>query len=182
MNVDWREYAQHGVFRRLKDRDGWSRRWLQQMRRPLFAEPESITFAQHGPAMALRPLRSSDLMVVLLTLSKAAYPLLTRRFIRFCRQRSGYRFEMSSPNTAWSACSRISPHLAYGTISMREILQKTEARQARVKHRALNRTKGDPWLESLASFPAYSMALPLHPEARKSARPWFKTWLECMTA
>ncbi|MEE2758014.1 MAG: FAD-binding domain-containing protein [Myxococcota bacterium] len=155
MNVDWREYAQHGVFRRLKDRDGWSRRWLQQMRRPLFAEPESITFAQHGPSDGLKTAAELGLDGHrLIDPQQGGMSVAYETLHSFLTDRgSGYRFEMSSPNTAWSACSRISPHLAYGTISMREILQKTEARQARVRaSRALNRTKGDPWLESLASF------------------------------
>ncbi len=155
MNVEWREYAQHGVFRRLKDRDGWSRRWLQQMRRPLLAEPESIAVPKQVPSDGLKT--AADLGLVGHTLvdpqqggMTAAYETL-HSFLSDRGQ--GYRFEMSSPNTAWTGCSRISPHLAYGTISMREILQKTEARQARVRaSRALGRTKGDTWLESLASF------------------------------
>ena len=31
-NVEWREYLQHGVFRRLSDRNGWSGRWNELMR------------------------------------------------------------------------------------------------------------------------------------------------------
>lgn len=38
----------------------------------------------------------------------------------------GYTKEMSSPVTAVTSCSRISPHIAFGTISMREVLQASE--------------------------------------------------------
>jgi deoxyribodipyrimidine photo-lyase len=39
-----------------------------------------------------------------------------------------YRKAMSSPGPAAEHCSRLSPHLAWGTLSMREVLQATEAR------------------------------------------------------
>ncbi len=44
-----------------------------------------------------------------------------------------YRRAMSSPTTAFEACSRLSPHLAWGTVSMREVAQATWARQRAVK-------------------------------------------------
>jgi deoxyribodipyrimidine photo-lyase len=39
----------------------------------------------------------------------------------------GYRRNMSSPRTAPSGCSRLSEHLAFGTLSMRTVHQATEA-------------------------------------------------------
>ena len=35
----------------------------------------------------------------------------------------GYTKEMSSPVTAFKSCSRLSAHLAFGTISIREVFQ-----------------------------------------------------------
>ena len=48
-----------------------------------------------------------------------------------------YRTAMSSPLTGEAACSRLSPHLAWGTVAMREVAQATWARQ-----RALKRMEG----------------------------------------
>ena len=50
-------------------------------------------------------------------------------------QRRGhdYRRAISSPLTAVEGCSRLSPHLAWGTISMRSIHHATEARIAALK-------------------------------------------------
>ena len=41
-----------------------------------------------------------------------------------------YHLEMSSPVTAVESCSRLSPHLAYGTISTRMVVQKLRSRLA----------------------------------------------------
>ncbi|MEM7751107.1 MAG: FAD-binding domain-containing protein, partial [Pseudomonadota bacterium] len=61
-----------------------------------------------------------------------------------------YRSEMSSPITAENACSRLSPYLAWGAISMREVAQTTWHRQ-----RELKQIGGKPvsnWRASLVSF------------------------------
>ena len=37
---------------------------------------------------------------------------------------------MFSPLTAWDACSRLSPHLAWGSLSLREVVNASRARVA----------------------------------------------------
>ena len=61
-----------------------------------------------------------------------------------------YRKEMSSPLTAFRSSSRLSPHLAWGTLSMRETAQATWARQREVK--AQGSPEARAWRASLASF------------------------------
>ncbi|MHC4940520.1 MAG: deoxyribodipyrimidine photolyase, partial [Planctomycetota bacterium] len=62
-----------------------------------------------------------------------------------------YRKEMSSPRTAWDSCSRLSPHLAYGTISTRQVAHAL--RKRREELRAMRKAPPG-WLASLASFDA----------------------------
>ncbi len=54
-----------------------------------------------------------------------------------------YTREMSSPLSAASACSRLSPHLAWGTLGLRELVQRVRSERTRAV---------DPWQRSLASF------------------------------
>jgi deoxyribodipyrimidine photo-lyase len=61
-----------------------------------------------------------------------------------------YRFQMSSPVTAFDACSRLSPHLTWGTISMREVAQATSQRIRTISH--LNDPASKSWRASLISF------------------------------
>ena len=44
-----------------------------------------------------------------------------------------YRRGMSSPSSAEHACSRLSPHLAWGTVSLRTIHHATDARAAELQ-------------------------------------------------
>ena len=61
-----------------------------------------------------------------------------------------YHLEMSSPLSAQDSCSRLSAHLAWGTLSVREVLQATRRRRAEVKRHP---AAGDqPWRRALAAF------------------------------
>ncbi|MEN9545957.1 MAG: hypothetical protein RLZZ356_689, partial [Verrucomicrobiota bacterium] len=68
---------------------------------------------------------------------------------------AGYRTEMSSPLTAATACSRISPYLAWGCVSMRTVHQAALQRQEALRWR---RSAGEPgdrrWSGALSSFQA----------------------------
>ena len=64
-----------------------------------------------------------------------------------------YRKEMSSPLTGETACSRISPYLAYGNISMRTVHQKLNERVDELKARKKAGESIEPtWLKSLSSY------------------------------
>ena len=152
--IPWIEYAQTGVVRGLRTRDGWAKRWNARMTRPLVAEPERIATAPIAP-QARRTL--ADLGVpddpkpdAVPGGSRAAHAMLAS----FLAERGvAYRTGMSSPLTAADACSRLSPYLAYGAISIKRVYGETLARERDVRAR---RTEGDAidarWLGSLTSF------------------------------
>jgi deoxyribodipyrimidine photo-lyase len=52
---------------------------------------------------------------------------------------SAYHREMSSPVTAFESCSRLSPHLAYGTISTRIVTQRLRERLAKTEDKEVRR-------------------------------------------
>jgi deoxyribodipyrimidine photo-lyase len=139
--VTWHEYPQFGVVRALKDRQLWQRAWESHMAQPLqhvdavhFCRPPSPTpwvmaapqHLQHNP-----PLRQ-----------RGGRPLALTTLHSFLNARSlGYRGGISSPLSAPDACSRLSAYLAWGCISMREVVQHTRAHIAQLpphasRHRA----------------------------------------------
>ena len=126
--VAWQEFAQTGVVRRLRSRSGWAARWAQRMNAPQpvldggFAgvpglpPPTWPTLAElgfHGDPPAVPPAGESAARAVLESFLAG-------------RGRE-YRRALSSPVTAAEGCSRLSEHLAFGTISMRSVHQATEA-------------------------------------------------------
>ena len=78
-----------------------------------------------------------------------------RRLLASFLERRGldYRRAMSAPLPAWRACSRLSAHLAFGCVSLRQVFQATRERQREVADLRAAGAPLDPrWGRSLASF------------------------------
>jgi deoxyribodipyrimidine photo-lyase len=148
-----REYPQTGVIRGLQSRDGWSRRWEARMSEPWIPAPGRL---QGVPGVELGTIPEAR------ELGLAEMPPLgeagtrregLRRLGSFLGGRGlRYRWEMSSPVTALESCSRLSAHLAWGQLSMKEVAQAVRRRREEVKGRKDDESKL--WRQSLASFDA----------------------------
>lgn len=123
----WQEISQSGVVRRLGSRNGWAEHWDRLMADPLAPAPRHLQTPPSdfptdipcakdlGLAQNLCPERQ-----------RGGRKAALRTLDSFLHVRGrNYRFEMSSPVTAFDASSRLSPHLTWGTISMREAAQAT---------------------------------------------------------
>lgn len=130
-SVNWTELPQTGVVRRLRSRTGWAGRWAQRMNAP--EAPPVIGF-KPAPGLqlaAVPTLHQLGLSDVSAALPKGGEPAAWATLDSFLGGRSrDYRRALSSPLTATEGCSRLSAHLAFGTISMRCVHQATEARIA----------------------------------------------------
>jgi deoxyribodipyrimidine photo-lyase len=149
VGISLRELPQNGVVRRLHSRDGWARIWEERMTAPLISAP--INLRPHG----LKPgevLSHAELGVPAnhKTIPIGGESAAQQTLASFLTQRGvNYAREMSSPISAESSCSRLSAPLAFGAISMRQILQAT--RQA--QRNAIHEPDTDPrWRLSLRSF------------------------------
>ena len=152
-SVAWTEIRQDGVLRRLKDRNGWARKWDTLMAEPVTPAPTALPalpkkldhaampsacelgLPSDTPAMRQSGGRSRGLATLASFLEVRGEP---------------YRAAMSSPITAETACSRISPYLAWGALSMREVAQTTWQRQRDLKH--IGGPSVGAWRASLTSF------------------------------
>ena len=133
--VEFVERPQTGVVRRLASRNGWNRLWEARMEAPAALVPRSTG---RGGLPAVERLESAgilgcrDLGLAPDTKDRqrggsvAAEEVLDDFLVRRgCHYSGG----ISSPLSAASSCSRLSPHLAFGAISMRRVWQATEARR-----------------------------------------------------
>ncbi|MFN3953776.1 MAG: FAD-binding domain-containing protein [Pararhodobacter sp.] len=145
--IRWIELPQSGVVRRLAGRDGWAMRRDTFMAAPLAAPPALHPVVEASGALpnARHLNMTPDQCKARQTGGRAAAETLMESFLAHRGQ--GYRGAMSSPLSAERACSRLSPYLAFGVLSAREVVQATaHARQAQ---------RGLPgWGASLRSFEA----------------------------
>lgn len=148
--ITWHELQNHGVQRRLRSRDGWATAWDRFM-----AEPITATPALRHVSTALGAIPSARDLGLPTDPMEERQPggrqAATDCLGTFLTARGEtYRTAMSSPLRGAESCSRLSPHLAWGTLSMREAAQATWRRQQDLKAQpgADNRQ----WRKSLSSF------------------------------
>ncbi|OYY72601.1 FAD-binding domain-containing protein [Sphingomonas sp. 28-63-12] len=152
--IPWAEHQQFGVHRgRRQNRDRWAKRWDDMMQQPLarlpdisWAEPVDCDPLPTCDDLGLSP----DGLAHLQPPGRKAGLALLDSFLH--ERGEQYTREMSSPVTAEHACSRLSPYLTYGTLSIREVYQAAEQRAARL---AIERPAGhSDWARSIRSFTA----------------------------
>lgn len=149
--VDWQEFSQNGVIRKLKSRDGWAKRWGEKMCESVHPTPQKLSsphLPSYGGILSAQDLKLEERQ--LLTAQKGGAQEARNYLRSFLAVRGAqYRKEMSSPLTAFESCSRISPYLSWGCISIKEVFQDTIEIAAEVKVK--RRPKGA-WSASLKSF------------------------------
>ncbi|TBR41562.1 deoxyribodipyrimidine photo-lyase [Marinomonas agarivorans] len=149
--IPWYEPTQNGVIRGLKDRDGWAARWYTQMARPILTAPTALNYVDEATdtlptanALGLQEENSNHRQKG----GRSQALALLNSFLY--RRGEYYTQAMSSPVTAFDSCSRLSAHLAFGTLSIREVFQITERRHKELK-KMPDAVKGK-WPSALRSF------------------------------
>lgn len=148
----WHEFTNFGVFRgSLANRDRWASMWETVMRAPVLGVPD-VNWAK-PPAMSDIPspvnLGLSFDGIKALQPPGRDYAIATLNSFLFERGET-YQKDMSSPVTGELACSRLSPYMAYGSLSVREIYAAALTRAAELKARA--RPDEKMWRASINSF------------------------------
>ena len=147
--VAWQEQAQFGVRRRLASRDHWAAHWEAHMAAPQ-VQPAALRFSNAPcppdpwPAAAELGLDAFEPP----RRQRGGRSLGLAVLEEFLSERSRrYRGGISSPLSAPTACSRLSPYLSYGALSLREVVQATQAAQRQAQERP-----GDARARSLQNF------------------------------
>ena len=125
--IQWLEIPQFGVIRRLRSRQGWAQRWEKQMAEPIAPVPASLQSLDDLDPGAI-PDRPTDGLPpdpcpLRQTGGRSMALLELEDFLN--NRATHYSRSISSPNTAFRGCSRLSAYLAWGCLSMREVIQRS---------------------------------------------------------
>jgi len=151
--VQFQEYYQNGVVRVLSDRDGWSKIWERRMSEEIFSAPDqlpTIEGLEFGEIPISEQLELPTLSGSVQPPGEQAAQELLQSFLY--ERGQPYHYALSSPLSAFDHCSRLSPHIAYGTISLRTVVQALKKRRAELKD-STNPDAGD-WKKSMRAFEA----------------------------
>ncbi len=153
--LPWREFRQDGVIRRLKSRDGWAARWSARLVGPLLSPAGRMV--SPGPLSTCGLLWPEDLGLEPSEKREAQRGGMTEAaatLASFLETRGvNYRADMSSPVSGWEGCSRLSPFLAFGCVSLRAVHQAVQRRREELRDRQNSGEAVDRrWFGSLSSF------------------------------
>lgn len=129
-HIIWNELPSNGVVRRLKSRDGWARLRDTRMTDPMIARPSRLqgisnVISQTLPSKNDAMFGNSSIGSVQQGGQKEAVKTLDS----FLKERaSRYMQTISKPGVSAQHCSRLSAHITFGTLSVREIEQATKAK------------------------------------------------------
>ncbi len=139
--VAWQEFVQTGVVRRLRSRSGWAGAWAQRMNAAVVESGggfKGAAAAWPAATQTLPSLRDLGFVAPQAPQPAAGEGAAWATLQRFLSGRGrDYRRAMSSPLSAADSCSRLSAHLAFGSISMRCVHQATEATLRSTNDRSL---------------------------------------------
>jgi deoxyribodipyrimidine photo-lyase len=149
-DVPFAEAPHMGVTRPLANRDGWADRWEAQMTRPLTDPPDTLqpVDIDPGPIPGHADLDLPPCTAALQQAGEAAAHDVLQSFLY--RRGRRYQQDLSSPLTAAASCSRISVHLAYGTISMRQVVHAL--RERRDELAGVDHEDAGQWRQALSAF------------------------------
>ena len=128
--IEWKEYQHNGVVRKLKSRADWEKLWKQKMQEaPKLVGENEFNFLSLEPSF-YTAIKGPPLKEEIITNQKNFQPggetnawkylqsFLKERYVNYSKH-------ISKPGLSRKSCSRISPYLSYGNISMRMVYQYT---------------------------------------------------------
>ena len=121
--IPFHEFPSNGVVRRLNDRDKWGAIRAKRMQEPLIAAPQSLQSI--GPCPSDRLPEPSNALIrnqISGRTQKGGRKSAKRLLAAFLSDKAqGYLPHISKPGQAGAFSSRLSPHLAFGSLSEREV-------------------------------------------------------------
>lgn len=149
--IRWQEPRQFGVIRRMPTRTGWAGQWDKQMgtpQRPVPQALETVTAKSDDLPTAQTLNLADDACPHRQTGGRAAGLQELDSFL-YARGEY-YQKQMSSPVTAYDSCSRVSPYLSFGALSMKEVYQTAQKRVLEL--RQMPKTERGKWPGAMRAF------------------------------
>ena len=150
-NIIWLEVPQNGVIRNLKTRDGWAKKWNIRMNNSLFSPIKKLKKISKKkykiPSCKELGLKEERINNFIIGGREEGLKLLNT-FLYYSGK--NYCLEMSQPISAINSCSKLSSHISFGNLSIKEIYQAANKRILELKSNSFKDNKS--WIRSIKSF------------------------------
>lgn len=134
--IAWLEYTQNGVFRGLKNRKGWRQDWVNYMRQTILPLKASKQQFANAPLLTSTEKSHDFTSQTLAGIQKGGTNYGIAYLNSFLENRhKNYQNQISKPMGSRESCSRLSPYLSWGNLSVRYVWQAAEKAKAHGKSR-----------------------------------------------
>ncbi len=123
--IDWTEYQRDGVVRGISNRNNWDKQWFASMhKKPIKNTYELIEPIPLENPFPLKTTLKNKLANYPETFQKPGETYAWKYLKSFCHSRGkDYAKYISKPLQSRKSCGRISPYLAWGNLSIRQVYQ-----------------------------------------------------------
>ena len=149
-NIELFESPNNGVVRRLKSRDHWSYIRNTRMAEPVLSAPKKVSKSVKGVHSEPLPAKSDERLGMAFdgVVQKGGRVMAEQTLKRFLNSNARqYLYHISAPGRSEVYCSRLSTFLAFGVLSVREVVH---ALDSRMKTMDADEIKG--WARSFSAF------------------------------
>ncbi|NNF35810.1 MAG: deoxyribodipyrimidine photo-lyase [Saprospiraceae bacterium] len=124
--ITWKECSNPGVQRGIQDRDGWDRRWFKEMNKSIIDNQiTNVGSIEISPKTSLPKEFKEALEEYPQGMQPAGTSYALSYLSSFMEERGkDFNKYISKPLHSRKSCSRLSPYLAWGNISSRQVYQK----------------------------------------------------------
>lgn len=137
-NIGWKEYQRDGIHRAIKNRKGWDEQWFATMSKPCI-DPKLSRVIDKLNITNKFPIGKTFLKRIIAYPPQMQKPgsIAAHRYLQsFCSGRGiGYHWKISKPLESRESCSRLSPFLAWGNLSIRQAYQYINSHPNYKKHK-----------------------------------------------
>lgn len=135
--IQWTEYQRDGIVRGLKNREQWDKKWFAYMHDPLIQNSfsnEKRVIWQHS--FDIQENLKQQLEQSLPEMQPGGSPFAWKYLKSFVDQRyEKYNKSISKPHESRFHCSRLSPYISWGNISVRQVYQYVLNQKNQVKNK-----------------------------------------------
>ncbi|WP_299324820.1 cryptochrome/deoxyribodipyrimidine photo-lyase family protein [uncultured Maribacter sp.] len=124
-SVIWHEFQRDGILRGIKNREDWSKQWHLKMHQPIIRNKYSVSDLELLKHPFLLP---EEFKTNLEKTNSNFQPGGEQNALRYLKsfastRGSNYQKHISKPTESRKGCSRLSPYLAWGNISVKQAFQ-----------------------------------------------------------
>ncbi len=133
--IIWDETQTNAVIRGAKNRKDWDKAWNKQMFAPIVYPDikNAVTLIYDSPAQFRLPEKFEQDLAAINPLFQLGGETRAIEVLRdfLMRRYVGYNKGISKPELAQTTCSRLSPYLTFGNLSVRQVIHAVEKKRAK---------------------------------------------------